>query len=278
MATLITRPTSPGRRHQVRNVSSDLSNVNSPHKKLLGKTTKRSGRNSAGRVTVRRRGGGHKKKVRKIDFNRSKFDIPGKVLSIEYDPNRSAHIALIVYADGEKSYILSPNGLKENDVIISSKKAEPKVGNAMPLSEIPVGTPIHGIELRPNKGAQLVRGAGSAATIQSHEDKYAAILLPSKEIRLVDQDCFATIGQVGNVEHKNRKIGKAGRKRHMGIRPSVRGVAMHPGAHPHGGGEGRSGIGMPSPKTPWGKKALGKKTRTKGKHSNKMIIRDRRRK
>lgn len=270
-----TNPTSPGVRHRVTPATS-LSQGNAPRKQLLTSTLKRSGRNNMGRITVRRRGGGHKRKLRLIDFKRNKPDISAEVMSIEYDPNRSSNIALLQYADGERRYIVAPTGLAVGDTVISGENVEPKVGNAMPIKNIPLGTPIHNIEITPGKGAQMVRGAGSAALIQSREGKYANVLLPSKEIRLVSINCMATLGQIGNTEHKNRKLGKAGRKRHMGIRPSVRGVAMHPGAHPHGGGEGRSGIGMPSPKSPWGKKTLGKKTRRPRKYSNKLIIKDRR--
>ena len=277
MSMVSMRPTSAGRRHatidnEVRNLSSGPT-----VKKLLGKTKKRAGRNNSGRITVRRRGGGHKRKMRRLDFvRRDKLNVPGKVVGVEYDPNRSANIALVIYNDGDKRYILAPDGLKIGATIQAGEKIDPTVGNALPLKNIPAGTPIHSLELKPGRGAQLVRGAGVSALIQSQESGKATVLLPSREIRLIDSDCFATIGQVGNVSHRTRKIGKAGISRHMGRRPKVRGVAQNPGSHPHGGGEGRSGIGMPSPKSPWGKKTLGKKTRKKKRYSNKSMVRDRR--
>jgi large subunit ribosomal protein L2 len=211
-----------------------------------------------------------------MDWKRNKVGVPGKVMQIEYDPNRTANIALVYYADGEKRYMIAPRNLEAGAQVISGPDAELSVGNALPLRKIPVGMAIHNIELIAGKGAQLVRGAGTAATIQSRDEKFATIALPSKEIRLVPVDCLATIGEVGNQFHKNEKLGKAGRKRHMGIRPTVRGVAMHPAAHPHGGGEGKSGIGLKHPKTPWGKPALGKKTRKQRKYSDKWIVKDRR--
>jgi len=269
-------PTTAGVRHAIKIVRD--SSTNKPEKSLLRPKKQQAGRNAHGKVTVRHRGGGHKRHYRIIDFKRNKLDIPGKVISIEYDPNRSSNIALIHYNDGEKRYILAPNKLKEGQIVISGGKAEPSDGNTLPMNKIPVGLPIHNIEMIQGKGGQIVRGAGTSATIQSREGGYATIKLPSGEIRLIKDSCFATIGQVSNPDHKNRKIGKAGRRRNMGWRPAVRGVAMHPGAHPHGGGEGRSGIGMPSPKSPWGKKTLGKKTRKRNKYSNKMIIKDRRKK
>ncbi len=268
------RPITPGTRHQLRLVR-DI-DAKKPEKSLLRILKKKSGRNAQGRITIRHRGGGHKRFYRLIDFKRNKRDIAGKVISLEYDPNRSANIALIQYPDGDKRYILAPDKLKRGDSIIASEKAPIKEGNALPLARIPVGMPIHNLELRPGSGGKLVRGAGTAAFIQAKEGKYVSVKLPSGEIRLINSACFATIGQVSNLDHKNQKLGKAGRKRHLGWRPTVRGVAMHPGAHPHGGGEGRSGIGMKSPKTPWGKKALGKKTRKPRKYSNKYIIKDRR--
>ncbi len=269
-------PTSAGTRHQVRVDRSDLSK-DSPEKTLVRKGfKKRQGRNAQGRITVRHRGGGVKKKERVIDFRRNKHEIEGVVQSIEYDPMRSANIALVFYKDGEKRYILAPAQLQVGDKIMAGESAEVKPGNALPLSKIPVGMPIHNIELRPGKGGQIVRGAGTAAQIQSKEGKYAVVQLPSKEHRLFRLDCFATIGQIGNRDWKNRKIGKAGRKRLMGIRPTVRGTAQHPDSHPHGGGEGRSGVGLKYAKTPWGKIASpGKKTR-KNKFSNKWIVKDRR--
>ncbi len=268
------KPITPGTRHQLRLVR-DIDRKK-PEKSLLRILKKTAGRNSYGRITVRHRGGGHKRYYRLIDFKRDKFDIQGRVVALEYDPNRSATIALIQYPDGDKRYILAPDKLKRGDFVMAGEKAPIKEGNALPLSRIPVGMPIHNLELKPGSGGKLVRGAGTAAFIQAKEGKYASVKLPSGEMRLINARCFATIGQVSNLDHKNQKLGKAGRRRHLGWRPAVRGVAMHPGAHPHGGGEGRSGIGMKSPKTPWGKKALGKKTRKRRKYSNKYIIKDRR--
>lgn len=270
-----TKPTSNGRRHSSY-ISSKKYSTKKPLKALSKIKSKITGRNNQGKITIRHRGGAQKRKLRQIDFRRNKFEVVGKVVSIEYDPNRSADIALINYADGDKRYILAPDGMVVGHEIVSSDKAEIKAGNSLPLRVIPLGTPIHNIELTPGKGGQMVRGAGTAAIIQSKEGKFAQVLLPSKELRLISLDSRATIGQVSNQEHKIIKYGKAGRRRHMGWRPSVRGVAMHPAAHPHGGGEGRSGIGMKAPKTPWGKKALGKKTRKLKKYSNRYIIRDRR--
>lgn len=246
-----------------------------PEKKLTKVLPKHAGRNASGKVTTRHRGGRQKRFLRLIDWKRDKHDILAKVTTIEYDPNRNANIALLTYADGEKRYIIAPVELKIGDEVISGPKAEVKVGNALPLKKIPVGTPIHNIELIPGKGAQIVRGAGTAATISAKEGGLATLKLPSGEIRKVKLGCFATVGQVGNVDVKAVKLGKAGRKRHLGFRPSVRGVAMHPGAHPHGGGEGRSGIGMPSPKSPWGKRTLGKRTRKRKKYSDKLIVKRR---
>jgi large subunit ribosomal protein L2 len=269
-------PTSAGTRHQVR-VDRSVLDSDGPEKSLVKKGyKKRQGRGFKGHITVRHRGGGVKKKQREIDFRRNKYDIEGVVQKIEYDPMRSANIALIFYVDGEKRYILAPDQLKVGDKIMAGESAEIKPGNALPLSKIPVGMPIHNLEMRPGKGGQIVRGAGTAAMIQSKEGDYAVVALPSKEHRLIRLDCFATIGQIGNKDWKNRKIGKAGRKRLMGIRPTVRGTAQHPGSHPHGGGEGRSGVGLKYAKTPWGKIASpGKKTR-KNKFSNKWIVKDRR--
>lgn len=271
------KPVSPARRHAQVLDFSDLTQKR-PEKRLRSILAKKSGRNSAGRITIRHQGGREKRLLRKIDFKRDKREIPAKVASIEYDPNRTANIALLNYADGEKRYILAPEELKTGNEIIASEKADFKPGNALSLEKIPLGMPIHNIELRPGKGGQIIRSAGSSAIIQSKEDKYATVLLPSGEVRKILLKCYATIGQLSNPEWRTISLGKAGRKRHMGIRPSVRGVAMHPGAHPHGGGEGRSGIGMPSPKSPWGKKTLGKKTRRKKKYTNKFIVRDRRKK
>lgn len=269
-------PTSAGQRHQVvvdrthlHKGDPEWSLVSTGHKK-------RQGRGYLGHVTVRHRGGGVKKRMRMIEWRRTKFGVPGLVNRIEYDPMRSAHIALVHYADGAKSYILAPEGLQPGMTVTANPQADIQVGNALQLRHVPIGTPIHNIELTPGKGAQLVRGAGTAASIQAKEGDWVTVLMPSKEIRLINADSFATIGQVGNVDHKNQKIGKAGRKRLMGIRPSVRGTAQHPDSHPHGGGEGRSGVGLKYPKTPWGKHALGTKTRNKRKHSSKYIVRDRR--
>ena len=246
-----------------------------PERSLLKPLKKNAGRNSYGRITVRHRGGGNKQKYRIIDFKRNKFDIPATVIGIEYDPNRSANIALLQYEDGEKRYILAPVGLTDGDTVISSATADIKPGNTLPISAIPVGTLIHNIELSPGKGGQLVRAAGNSAQLMAKENEYAQVRLPSGEVRMIRINCLATIGQVGNLDHENISIGKAGRKRHMGIRPTVRGVVMNPNDHPHGGGEGKSPIGMPSPVTPWGKPALGLKTRKKNKQSNKFIVKRR---
>lgn len=269
------KPTSAGTRHQVEIVRDEL-HKGGPEKTLVASGhLKRQGRGYKGRVTVRHRGGGVKKRMRLIDWKRDKQGVPGRVERIEYDPTRSANIALIYYKDGDKRYILAPDGLELNQVISSGPEADIKPGNALPLANIPIGTPVHNLELRPGRGAQMVRGAGTAAVVQSKDAGMVIVMLPSKEQRLLKAECFATIGQVGNQDWKNRKIGKAGRKRLMGIRPTVRGTAQHPGSHPHGGGEGRSGVGMKYPKTPWGKHALGKKTRKVSK-SNKHLVRDRR--
>jgi len=273
MAIKTYKPTSAGKRHRI-SIITELTNKR-PEKSLITILKKHSGRNAGGRVTVRHQGGRQKRYWRKIDFKRDKRNIDGRVVSLEYDPNRSANIALIYYIDGEKRYILAPDTLKIGSMIVSGDNVEVKVGNSLPLKNIPIGMDIHNIELHPGKGGQIVRGAGTAAIIQSKEEKMAIVKLPSSEIRKIGLDCYATIGRVGNIHKKNIKYGKAGRKRLLGIRPSVRGVAMHPGAHPHGGGEGRSGIGMPSPKSPWGKKTLGKKTRKKNKYSNKVIVKRR---
>jgi len=267
------KPTSSGRRQRTDVDSSHLSKER-PLKALARGKKGPVGR-SRGRVTIRHREQGAKKLYRQIDFKRDKKDIEGKVASIEYDPNRTANIALIVYQDGEKRYILAPAGLKVGDTVVAGEKVELKDGNAMPLKNIPVGFPIHNLELFPGRGGQLVRSAGAAARITAKEDDYVHVQMPSKEVRKILAKCFATLGQVSKIEHAAIKFGKAGRKRHLGIRPTVRGVAMHPGAHPHGGGEGRSGIGMKSPKSPWGKRTLGKKTRRR-KYTDKFIIRRRR--
>jgi large subunit ribosomal protein L2 len=270
-------PTSPARRFMTVSTFEELSKVK-PEKSLLESLKKNAGRNSYGRITVRHRGGGNRKKYRVIDFKRNKDDIFAKVLTIEYDPNRSANIALVEYEDGEKRYIIAPLGLKVGDSIVSGEKADIKTGNSKKLADIPVGTLVHNIELKPGKGAQLARSAGSYAQLMAKENKYATLRLPSGEMRLVLSECRATIGQVGNIDHENISIGKAGRKRHMGIRPTVRGSVMNPNDHPHGGGEGKTGIGRPSPVTPWGKPALGLKTRKKNKASDKYIIRRRNKK
>ena len=249
--------------------------IDKPEKSLTVTLKKHSGRNSRGKITVRHRGGGYRPKYRIIDFKRDKDGIPGKVATIEYDPNRSANIALINYADGEKRYIVAPNKLAVGDVIVSGPDADIKIGNALPVANIPVGTIIHNIELKPGKGAQLVRSAGNGAQLMAKEGKFASLRLPSGEVRKVRQECRATIGEVGNIDHQNIQIGKAGRKRHMGIRPTVRGSVMNPNDHPHGGGEGKAGIGRVSPVTPWGKPALGYKTRKKGKPSDKYIVKRR---
>ncbi|MEI6690520.1 MAG: 50S ribosomal protein L2 [bacterium] len=265
------KPTSAGQRHRI--VDVQIHTTNEPHKSLISIHKQNAGRNAHGHVTTRHRSsGGVKRYYRLIDFKRSKRDVEGKVLTIEYDPNRSASICLISYRDGEKRYIIAPEGLKVNDVIVASESAEPKLGNALPLKKIPIGMPIHNLELIPGKGAQIVRSAGGLALIQSKEAGMCTIKLPSGEVRLLKDGCFATIGQASNPDHKNAQIGKAGRKRHMGWRPTVRGVAQHPDSHPHGGGEGRSGIGMPSPKTPWGKPAMGFRTRKRNKYSSPRIV------
>ncbi|MFY9214670.1 MAG: 50S ribosomal protein L2 [Tissierellaceae bacterium] len=268
------KPTSPAVR-QMTVSSFDEITKTEPEKSLLVSMSKSGGRNSQGKITIRHRGGGAKRKYRIIDFKRDKDGIPGRVASIEYDPNRTANIALINYADGEKRYILAPHGLKVGDVIESGENADIKIGNALKLKDMPVGTTVHNVELKPGKGGQLVRSAGSEAQLMAKEGKYAQLRLPSGEFRLVSLECRATIGQVGNLSHELITIGKAGRARHMGHRPSVRGSAMNPVDHPHGGGEGRAPIGMPSPMTPWGKPTLGYKTRKKGKKSDQYIVRRR---
>jgi large subunit ribosomal protein L2 len=275
MALIQHNPTTAGTRHATILKAEQITS-GSPYKPLTVMKRKINGRNNSGHITIRHRGGGEKRRLRLIDFRRDKRDITGIVASIEYDPNRTANIALIQYPDGEKRYILAPQELRKGHLITAGQKAEMLPGNALPLSVIPIGTPIHNLELTPGKGGQLVRGAGNAAIIQSKEGKYATVLLPSKEIRLFSLDCYATIGQVSNPEWKTMSLGKAGRKRHMGWRPTVRGTAQHPNSHPHGGGEGRSGVGLKAPKTPWGKPALGKKTRNPRRYSSKYIIKDRR--
>jgi len=245
-----------------------------PRRSLMHDIRKRAGRNNQGRITVRHRGGGHKRRYRLIDFKRDKVNIPARVESIEYDPNRSARIALVLYADGERRYIIAPLGLRVGDTVVSGAEADVRVGNALPIRAIPVGSLLHNVELEPGRGGQLARAAGTSAQLLAKEGSYAQVRLPSGEVRLVHENCMATIGQVGNTEHGNIKLGKAGRKRWLGWRPTVRGSAMDPNSHPHGGGEGRSPIGMPGPKTPWGKPALGMKTR-RNKRTDRFIIRRR---
>ena len=267
------KPTSPARRNMSVTDYSVLSKVE-PEKSLLAPLNKKSGRNSYGRITVRHRGGGNRNKYRIIDFKRRKFDVEATVKSLEYDPNRSAHIALIEYTDGEKSYIIAPVGLKVGYKVVSGPNADIKPGNALPLANIPVGTFVHNVELYPGKGAQLARSAGNMAQLMAKENGLALLRLPSGELRNVPENCMATIGQVSNIDHENVKIGKAGRKRNMGWRPTVRGSVMNPNDHPHGGGEGKSPVGRPGPVTPWGKPALGYKTR-KNTRSDRLIVRRR---
>ena len=274
MAMKTFKPTSPSRRQMTCTDYSGLSKV-APEKSLLEPLKKNSGRNSYGRITVRHRGGGNRRKYRVIDFKRDKENMNATVLTLEYDPNRSAHIALLQYEDGEKRYIIAPNGLNVGDTVRSGADADIKAGNALPLANIPDGTVIHNIELYPGKGAQLVRSAGNAAQLMGKEGNYALVKLPSGEMRKVALNCKATVGQVGNIDHNNVNYGKAGRVRHMGWRPTVRGSVMNPCDHPHGGGEGKAGIGRVSPVTPWGKPALGYKTRKKNKASNQYIVKKR---
>jgi len=273
MAVKKYRPTSPGRRGMTGATFEEITRTE-PERNLLRPLRRRPGRNVQGRITVRHRGGGHKRQYRLIDFARDKVGIPARVGSIEYDPNRSARIALLVYADGEKRYIIAPLGLQVNDTVVSGKDAEVQVGNALPLERIPTGTLVHNVELYAGRGGQMVRSAGTSAQVLAKEGNYVTLRLPSGEVRLVRKECMATVGQVGNVEHGNIKLGKAGRKRWLGLRPAVRGSAMSPRDHPHGGGEGRTPIGMSSPKSPWGKKTLGKKTR-RNKATDKYIVRRR---
>ena len=267
-------PYTPSRRAMTMLDNAEITKA-TPEKSLTVSLKKTAGRNNQGKITVRHHGGGSRRKYRIIDFKRNKVDVPATVKSIEYDPNRTANIALISYADGEKAYILAPNGLKVGDVLMNGENAEVRVGNCLPLSAIPVGTEIHNIELYPGKGGQLVRAAGNVAQLMAKEGKYATLRLPSGEMRMVPIVCRATIGTVGNIEHGLVNIGKAGRKRNMGIRPTVRGSVMNPNDHPHGGGEGRAPVGRPSPMTPWGKPAMGLKTRKAKKASNKLIVRRR---
>lgn len=274
MAIKVYKPTTNARRNMSVTDYSGLSKV-APEKSLLAPVKKNSGRNSYGRITVRHRGGGNRRKYRIIDFKRQKFDVPANVLTLEYDPNRSAFIALVQYEDGEKAYIIAPQGLKVGDTVVSGKDADIKVGNALPLSSIPTGTFIHNVELYPGRGAQLARAAGNMAQLMAKENGMALLRLPSGELRNVPDACMATIGQVGNTDHENVKIGKAGRKRNMGWRPTVRGSVMNPNDHPHGGGEGKSPVGRPGPVTPWGKPALGYKTRKTHNRSDKFIVKRR---
>ncbi len=273
MAVRKYKPTSPGRRGMTGDLFEDITK-SKPERSLITPKKKTGGRNAQGRITVRHRGGGHRRFLRKVDFKRDKHDIPAKVAAIEYDPNRSARLALLHYADGEKRYIIAPLELKVGDRVMSGPKAEIRPGNSLPLSRIPLGTVIHNIEMKEGKGGQIARSAGTGVQLLGKEGAYAALRLPSGEIRRVRQTCYATIGEVGNPDHGNIKLGKAGRKRYLGIRPTVRGSAMSPRDHPHGGGEGRQGIGLPGPKSPWGKPTLGKKTR-RNKSTNKYIIRRR---
>lgn len=271
MAIKVYRPTSPGRRNMSVSTFEEITR-SKPNRSLLAPLHKSAGRNNRGVVTTRHRGGGHKRRYRIIDFRRDKTGVPGRVESIEYDPNRSARIALIVYNDGERRYILAPQGLKTGDNVLSGTQADIRPGNAMPIRAIPLGTLVHNIELYPGRGGQLVRSAGLGAQLLAKEGERAQLRLPSGEVRSIDINCLATIGVVSNADHANQNLGKAGRKRWLGIRPATRGVAMDPGSHPHGGGEGRSPIGMKAPKTPWGKPALGKKTR-RNKRTDKFIVR-----
>jgi large subunit ribosomal protein L2 len=273
MAVKTYKPTSPGRRGMTGATFEEITK-DQPERSLLLPKRKRGGRNVHGRITVHHRGGGHRRRMRIVDFKRSKFGIPARVVAIEYDPNRSARLALLHYADGEKTYILAPLGLQVDDQVISGPEAEIRPGNALPMANIPLGTTIHNIELKEGRGGQLVRSAGTSAQLLGKEGAYAAVRLPSGEVRRIRQTCYATIGEVGNPDHSNIKLGKAGRKRYLGIRPTVRGSAKSPRDHPHGGGEGRSPIGLPGPKNPWGKPTLGKKTR-RNKRTEKYIIRRR---
>jgi len=273
MAIKLYKPTSPGRRDMSGFTFEEITR-SKPEKSLLAPMRKKAGRNHRGKITIRHRGGGHKRRYRIIDFKRDKLGIPARVASIEYDPNRSARIALLFYADGEKRYIIAPQSMKVDDRTMSGPEADIRVGNALPLAKIPLGTMIHNIELQPGRGGQLVRAAGTSAQLMAREGKYAHVRLPSGEVRLISVRCMATIGQVGNVEHAHIRLGKAGRRRWMGWRPAVRGSAMDPSSHPHGGGEGRTPIGMPGPKTPWGKPTLGYRTR-RNKRTSKYIVRRR---
>lgn len=267
------KPTSAGRRGMTGLSFEELSKVK-PDKNLTVSLRRKAGRNNDGKISVRHRGGGHKRRYRIIDFKRNKWDVAGEVVSIEYDPNRSARIAKVIYTDGDKTYIIAPLGLQVGDTVMNGPNAELQAGNALPLKSIPVGTIVHNIELQPGRGGQMARAAGTSAQLLGKEGDYVLLRLPSSEVRMVHEDCMATIGQVGNTDHGNVKLGKAGRKRWMGWRPTVRGTAMDPASHPHGGGEGRSPIGMPGPKTPWGKPAQGTRTR-RNKRTNQFIVRRR---
>ena len=275
MGTRKINPTSPGQRGMIKSDFAEIT-TSTPEKSLLKPIRKTAGRNNTGRITCRHKGGGHKQAYRVIDFKRDKFGIPGVVKTVEYDPNRNVRISLVVYADGEKRYILTPHDLKVGDTVVSGPEAEIQVGNALPLELIPLGTIIHNIELIPGRGAKMVRTAGAGAQLMAKDGNYVTIKMPSSEMRMVRKECLATIGVLGNAEFKNLKVGKAGRTRHLGIRPTVRGVTMNPCDHPHGGGEGKTGPGG-NPKTPWGKPALGRKTRNKKKQSSKLIVRRRKR-
>ncbi len=268
------KPTSPAVRFMTVSTFEEVTKTD-PEKKLLDAKKRKGGRNSYGRITVRHQGGGSKQHYRIVDFKRDKDDVEARVAAIEYDPNRTANLALLYYKDGEKRYILAPEGLKVDDIVVSGANKDIKTGNSMEISFIPLGTMIHNIELKPGKGAQLVRSAGNSAQLMAKEGRYAQVRLPSGEVRMISMNCRATIGQVGNIDHQNISIGKAGRKRWMGIRPTVRGSAMNPCDHPHGGGEGRAPVGRPGPVTPWGKTALGLKTRQKNKDTNKYIVKRR---
>lgn len=276
MPVKIYKPVTPGQRGRTGHTFEEVTKTR-PERSLIRPNKKQGGRNVFGRITVRHRGGGHRRQWRQVDFKRDKAGIPARVAAIEYDPNRSARLALLHYVDGEKRYIIAPLGLRVGDMVQSGSEAEIRPGNCLPLATIPVGTTIHNIEMKEGRGGQLVRAAGTSAQLVAKEGNYAQVRLPSGEVRLIRQGCYATIGQVGNVDHGNVRLGKAGRKRHLGIRPTVRGSAMSPKDHPHGGGEGRQPIGMPSPKSPWGKPTLGKKTR-KNKQTDKYIVRRRRKK
>jgi len=273
MAVKVYKPVTPSLRNMTGNSFEEITK-SKPERALIVPLLKKGGRNAYGRITVRHQGGGHRQYIRLVDFKRNKLNIPAKVSAIEYDPNRTARLALLFYADGEKRYIIAPLGIKVGDTLMTGPTAEIRPGNSLPLANIPIGTLIHNIELKEGRGGQLVRAAGGAAQLLAKEGDYAQVRMPSGEVRLIRQTCYATIGQVGNLDHSNIKLGKAGRKRHMGVRPTVRGTAMTPRDHPHGGGEGRQPVGMPGPKTPWGKPTLGYKTR-RNKKTDQYIVRRR---